>query len=257
LRSPFGAIRTAALRDLLSGARDDQVSLAEHALFDVQRSAREIAMWYLTQRGHRVAQYYASKLRQEILAARQTQICLTSLASCGTLEDVELIKRFANVPQARTQAAAIMTWARLVPAARDEIAQFALRSDFPRVRKLALVLANDFGAYLDLDEAITLAKSRGDHKLALAFGRRQHWTWITTIVAYADLASSPLSKEDLLVELRGWINASSHIYTKPTADQARQLTSAATKQLLSNLMGADAVSSTAALPQIFALHCLV
>lgn len=254
--SPFGAVRTAALRELLSAAGEQADALAEQALFDPQSSVRQVAMWYLKQRCYPVAQFYVDSLAQEFLPTRRTRICLASLAACGTREHVAVIKRFANMPHARTQAAAIMSWVRLAPDARDEILRFALLSQFPRVRKLAIVLMDDFGAYIDLGEALTLADERSDHILALSLAHREPWTWITTILKKANSPVESSLKEHLVRELQRWLVASSDIYTKPTDAQARDLTSPDTPRVLKELVGQDLFCTSGPLRHIFELHGL-
>lgn len=256
LASSFGAVRTLALRESLTSAGEQAGALAEQALLDPQSSVREVAMWYLKQKGYPVAQFYVDSLAQGDLAMRKTRICLASLAACGTRDHVAIIKRFADIPNARTQAAAVVSWTRLAPDARDEILRVALLSQFPRVRKLALVLMDDFGAYIDLDEALTLAEKRSDHTLVLSLARREPWTWITRILKMANTPVESPGKEHLIRELQKWLAASANIYTKPTDAQARNLMSPDTRRVLKELVGRDVFCANGAFRHIFELHGL-
>lgn len=256
LASPFGAVRTAALRESLNSAGEQADALAEQALLDPQSSVREVAMWHLKERGYPVAQFYADRLAHDVLTMRRTRICLASLAACGTRDHVAIIKRFAAMPHARTQAAAVMSWARLAPDARDDILRFALASQFARVRQLALVFIEDFGAYIPLDEAVTLAEEKSDHTLALSLARREPWTWLTTILKMANSQMDSLHKAHLIRELQKWLAASTNIYTKPTAAQVRVLTSPDAPRVLNDLVGKDVFCANGAFRQIFELHGL-
>lgn len=256
LASAFGAVRTVALREALTSADEHADALAEQALLDSQRSVREVAMWYLKQKGYPVAQFYVDRLTQDVLAMRRTRICLASLAACGTRDHIALIRRFADLPHARTQTTAVMSWARLAPDARDEILRFALLSQFPRVRKLALVLMEDLGAYIDLDEALTLVEERSDHALALSLARREPWTWITTVLKMANSPVKSPGKEHLIRELQHWLAESANIYTKPTDAQAKDLTSVHTRRVLKELIGQDVFCRNGAFRHVFELHGL-
>lgn len=256
LRSPFGAVRTVALRELVTSASEQADALAEQALLDPQSSVREVAMWHLKQKGYPVAQFYVDSLTQGVLAMRKTRICLASLAACGTRDHAAIIKRFTDILHARTQATAVVSWIRLAPDARDEILRFALLSQYSRVRKLALVLMNDFGAYIDLEEALTLAEQRSDHTLALSLARREPWTWITTILKVANSPVESPNKEHLIRELQNWLAASANIYTKPTDAQARNLSLPDTRRVLTELVGQDVFCASGAFRHIFELHGL-
>lgn len=257
LASSFGAVRTLALRELLSAAGEQADALAEQALFDPQGSVREVAMWYFKQKGYPVAQFYVDRLTDGVLTMRRTRVCLASLAACGTRDHIVLIKRFANIAHARTQATAVLSWARLAPDARDEILRFALLSQFQRVRKLALVLMDDFGAYIDLGEALTLAEKRSDPTLALSLARREPWTWLATILKMANGPVELLDKEHLIHELKNWQAASAKIYTRPTEAQARDLTSPDTRRVLKELVGQDVFSASGTFRHLFELHGLM
>lgn len=256
LASPFGAVRTAALRESLHSAGEQADAFAEQALLDPQSSVRSVAMWHLKEKGYPVAQFYADRLAHAVLTTRRTRICLSSLAACGTREHVALVKRFAAMPHARTQATAVMSWARLAPDACDDILRFALASQFARVRQLALVLIEDFGAYIPLDEAVTLAEEKSDHTLALSLARREPWTWLTTILKMANRQVDASHKADLIRELQKWRAASTNIYTKPTDAQARLLISPDAPRVLNALVGKDVFYTNGGFRQIFELHGL-
>jgi hypothetical protein len=256
LTSSFGAVRTVALRELITSAGKQVTALAEQSLLDPQSSVREVAMWYLKQNGYPVAQFYVDSLTRRVLSMRTVRICLASLAACGTHDHAAIVKRFADSSHARTQAAAVVSWTRLAPESRDEILRFALRSEFPRVRKLALVLMDDFGAYIDLDEALTLAGEKSDHTLVLSLARREPWTWITTILKMASSEVDLLDKEDLSCELRNWLAASANFYTKPTVAHARDLALPETRRALEELVGHDVFSANGKFRHIFELHGL-
>jgi len=255
-RSRFGAVRTAALRELLSSPDPERDILAEQALLDPQSSVREVAMWYLKQRGTPADRIYAATLMEGQTAPRTARICLASLATCGNPEHIPLIKRYAKVRHARTQANAVLAWVRLDPEARDEIVMFALKSEVPRVRKLALVLLSEFGAFIDLDEAIRLANDKSDHVLALALARKAPWTWLATILDLSARygAAAPM-QEQLAAELHQWNSESFRIFLAPTTNQVRTLTSGSARATLSSMF-ANNPAGLESLQRTLAIHGL-
>lgn len=256
LGSPFGAVRTLALREALTCAGEQAERLAEQSLLDPQSSVREAAIWHLKQTGYPVAQFYVDSLTQSGLGMRKTRICLVALATCGTRDHIAIIKRFADIPNSRTQATAVMSWARLDHYGRNEILRCALRSPFARVRKLTAVLMDEYGAYIDLEEALKLAEEKSDHALAMLLVRREPWTWITTILTLANSPAGSLGREDLIRELKNWLAGSAHVYTKPTAAQVTALTSPTARRMLKELIGPDALDANGAFRHIFGVHGL-
>lgn len=225
LASPFGAVRTLALRGLLALASCDHAALARSCLLDPQSSVRALAAHYLKGHGDDPDAFYVERLRSPQAGADEVRICLLALAAGGKAGHAAWMERHAASPAPRIRMAALMGWVRLDPARKDDIAVLALRDPVARVRKLALTLIRDFNAYVTAADAVALAQSHRDYRLMLRLARQDPWAWIDTIACLALQPEAVAGMRDVLAdELDAWGWRSAGIYVAPKAQQIALLT---------------------------------
>ncbi len=225
LASPFGAVRTVALRGLLALASCNHAALARSCLLDPQSSVRALAACHLKEHGDDPDAFYVERLRSPQAGADEVRICLLALAAGGKADHAAWMERYAASPAPRIRMAALMGWVRLDPARKDDIAVLALRDPVARVRKLALTLIRDFNAYVAVADAIALAQSHGDYRLMLRLARQDPWTWIDTIARLVLQPQVVAGVRDVLTdELDAWAWRSAGIYVTPKAQQIALLT---------------------------------
>lgn len=230
LASPFGAVRTVALRMLLAQEPGEADALARSCLLDPQSSVRHLAAFHLKQGGIDPDAFYVDRLRDGEAGADEVRICLLALAASGNALHAAWMERYAAYPAPRIRIAALMGWVRLDPTRKDDIAVLALRAPVARVRKLAMTLIRDFGAWVPLADAIAMAQAQHDHRLALRLARQDPWTWLETITRMALQAELATQMRDVLAEeLDGWMQRSAGIYVAPQAHQTVLLTDPAAR----------------------------
>lgn len=237
LGSSHGAVRTAALRALLAASPSAHAALATSCLFDAQSSVRAAASTYLQGLGIDTDALYIERLKAPEPDAHLTRVCLLALAASGRAEHARIMEEHAGSSAPRVQMAALMGWARLEPSHKDSIAVLALQSPVPRIRKLSLVLIQDFGAYVPIEAAIAMAQAHQDAKLMVRLSRQEPWTWLETIVRIAD--TMPITDElsaILAQNLLAWSESSGSIYAAPTPKQLELLGTPAARTVLGSLL---------------------
>jgi hypothetical protein len=248
-RSHFGPVRTMALRGLLG---DEGISnrheLAVAALFEVQLSVREVAITYLKTAGFDLRSSYREALQGGALPAKLVQVGLTSLASLGNKDDIELVKSFAGARHASIRLGALSAWLKLAGHNKDLIAMAALMDDAAGVRKFALRLVRRSGAFIPYRTVEKTLEERGDVLLLLRFAESQKWEWLDCIARVA-LRTPPDSAlvPALSAALERWLGQAARGYETATPEQKDFLSSDDTLSALAKLLPPDDRSLTARL----------
>lgn len=183
LRSHFGAVRTQALRGLLT--QQDQTAEARQAaalrtLADTQSSARYVARDYLAAHGVDVRGHYRQLLAQAG-TAKTAQMCLAELGALRDPHDTELVHSFVADGRVLVRLAALSACFKLDPADKDHIALVALADTAPRVRKFAAELVRRHGAYIPFEAIARQLDAAGDLRLLLRMAESQQWHWLDWI----------------------------------------------------------------------------
>lgn len=224
--SHFGAVRTVAVRALLSMENQARTQIAQAALEDVQTSVRQTAIAYLLTTGFDVRGYYRNVLQQGGHQVLRTRICLNALAGLRDSTDVGLVKSFQHNAHPGVRAAALSAWLRLAEPDKDSIALAALEDTARGVRKLAVHLARKYGAYIPFASIVQQLEVNDDVQAPLLLAESNKWNWLECVariclqrgVAHARC----LGLDSALVR---WCQAVDW-YDRPTAQQQLLLTSA-------------------------------
>ena len=236
LRSHFGAVRTSALRALL--ATDADVSkrdIAITALFDVQSSARSLAIAFLSANGFDVRAHYRQVLGDAKCPTPQRRIALVALASIGSGDDTGLVQAHSQSTHPAIRLAALAAWARLAPDAKDQVAAAALHDPSPRIRKFALHLTRKHGAYLPFAMIRSVLHTPSDRPLLLLFAQSNKWNWLECIAAIAEVsAGNAALRESLSAQLEAWCRRAGSSYEQPSDEQKGYL---ASRPVLARLEG--------------------
>jgi hypothetical protein len=237
LASPFGAVRTLALRALLASQDDAKHdTLAAARLMDPQSSVREVAIAYLARRQFDVRSHYRALLDGETLSAKSTQIALMSLAGLHEPADVPRAMLLATSPLASVRRAAIVAWIRLAPHAKDEAALAALNDDRPSVRAISLRAVTLHGAYIPFPTVVEILEAKRDPGLLLSHAESGKWNWLEAIVRLAIETSADDALRPILdASLDDWAAKSGKRFDAPTAPQAALLCSHQTTAALGAL----------------------
>jgi hypothetical protein len=241
LSSRYGMLRAIALRKLLTEESGENDAVATRMLIDLQGWVRLIACAYLKKRGVDGAALYAARLHEAQGSSRVLRACLYGLAGLGDTRFIDLVRTFTAHASSRVQASAYLAWLHLEPGKKDEIARAVVASPCRRVRKLALTLVQEHGAYLPSAFVLPVLDAQGDSDLMLAFARREPWAWIEAIVMLeARARTDPQLHQRLAGELYHWLDAPTRSYSRPDARQRALFTRADTLEALHALLGKDA-----------------
>lgn len=237
-RSHFGAIRTIALRSLL--ALDGKFSgqdVAISALFDVQSSARAVAIAFLRESGFDIRTYYRRMLEDSRCSVQYVRVGLVALASVGSQEDIDFMRRYTKAAPPAIRLAAFSAWAKLDSSAKDAVARQALMDASPRVRKFALHMARKQGAYIPFEVVWTALKARGDERLLLSFAESNKWNWLECIAKMAvECTEDDGCKARLVEQLDAWCCCAGRSYERPSVEQKEYLTSEPVTAILTHLL---------------------
>jgi len=238
LSNKFGAVRTRALRALLAASDQSRTHpVAMAALLDPYSAARGAAIWHLQQMGVETDRYYLEQLATGALPPRKIRLCLSALSGQGNLEQLAVIKSYLNSPWSSVQVSALLAWARLDKSARDDIVVVALQSEAAAPRKIARLMTEKAGAYIDTAAAVEMALNKADVGLALAFAQRDPWIWLATIIKlWSQAAPAASVRYTLLEEFGKWTARSHHIYQKPASEMKARLTSSASATALDEMI---------------------
>jgi|GEM_PF-6858667 len=152
LRSHFGNVRTQALRALMElGDKESRCAAAIGFLWDMQASVRAVAVFHLRENGVDVRLRYLEAFADPAASTSRKRIALSELGNAGTSADIGLLRSFCASELPCTRLAALSAWFKLEPSARDDIARQALLDVSPRVRRLAVYLLTEQGAFLPAD----------------------------------------------------------------------------------------------------------
>lgn len=238
MRSHFGAVRTIALRSLLSlegeSARQEAAILA---LFDMQSSARAVATAFLRESGFDIRAYYRQILENSRCSLQHTRVGLIALSSVGSSEDIDFVRTYVKAKQPAIRLAAFSAWAKLDSSAKDIVAAEALTDSSPRVRKFALQMTRKQGAYIPFEVTRETLKTRGDNRLLLSFAESNKWNWLECIATMAiDSAEDEKFKIYLTEQLGAWCRRTGGSYELPSAEQKEYLTSEYVTAILTKLL---------------------
>lgn len=220
-KSHFGAVRTLALRALLSSEADSgKDRMAVDALLDVQSSVRAVAMAYLRTRHFDLNGFYRNILREPGLSSKRAQVALVSLANLRATEDLPLIKEFTAATHPSVRKAAYCAWMKIAEGDKDAVALAALKDDAASIRKFALQAVRRLGAYIPFSLVRSILEERGDQVLLLSFAERSKWQWLECLVRLSlKTASGDVLWPRLVEGLREWAARSGSLYDEPTAEQ--------------------------------------
>ena len=241
MHSHFGAVRTIALRSLLSGDNNPtNKGIAIHALFDSQSSVRSLAIAYLREKHLDLRSYYRNKIQEYEHSKTFARIGLAALASLGNADDVAFIQGFVAAEQPIVRLAALSSWLKLDSGAKDVIATEALKDKSVRVRKFALQMVRKHGAYIPFEHIRATLEETKDYRLLLAFAEGNKWNWLEFIAKIAMERTSTAALKDYLVDdLKRWLRSAGQRYETPTAEQISFLSSAAALSALADLLKHD------------------
>jgi hypothetical protein len=220
LASGFGMVRAIALRPLLADENAENDALAIRMATGLHTWTRLIAHAYLARRGIDSAAILAAALCADGSSSTAMRACLAGLAELGARDRLDLVISFTRHPLARVQLSAYQTWLRLDPAAKDAIAREALSSSHRRVRKLALQMAREDSACLDMDAALSVMAAHDDVDMMLGFVRSEPWAWLGLIVQLEPRSHQEAAlRTRLQQELVAWVRDAARMYVKPTDAQ--------------------------------------
>lgn len=152
LRSHFGNVRTHALRALMKlSDKESRCAVARDAIWDAQAAVRAVAVFYLRTDGIDMRSRYLEALVDPATSTQRRRIALSELGNTGTPADIGLLRSFSTSRLVSTRLAALTAWFKLEPSAKDEVARQALLDASPRVRRLAVHLVTEQGAFLPAD----------------------------------------------------------------------------------------------------------
>lgn len=183
-RSHFGAVRTSALRLLLTAEGEAQEQLAISALLDTQSSVRQIAINYLLASGVDVRAHYRGLLLRETLTARHVRVCLTALAALRDAGDIELVQSFQSSEYPSVRLVARAAWFKLNESEKDDIALAAMHDPAVGVRKLAILLVRKHGAYIPFSTICAALEAGGDAACLLQLVAGSKWNWLECLARF-------------------------------------------------------------------------
>lgn len=219
MQSHFGAVRTVAIRALLSqpfGAVTQQ--LATGVLLDPQSSVRGAAIAHLLKNSVDVAQYYRDHLLAPSPSPATIRLSLTALAGLRQASDIFLVKSFLCQSIVSIRKTAYTAWLKLAGDEKDAIASLALEDDAASIRSFAFDLTKRQGAFIDFDTVLASLIARQDWRLLLRFGQFEKWNGLEAI-ARAALATDTGDeiRTELALELEKWNGTGG--YVRPTRAQ--------------------------------------
>jgi hypothetical protein len=177
-RSHFGAVRTVALRALLSSPGEGRIEIAISALMDKQSSVRHTAAHYLAAQGFDVAAHYRRLLEQSNTTVKRLQMSLVMLAALRDMESLPLLPSYARSAYAALRLTALSAWFKLAERDKDAIALAAMHDASPRVRKFAVQLVLRYGAYIQFSAILQQLAVREDVLLVMLLAKTNRWNWL-------------------------------------------------------------------------------
>lgn len=237
LTSHFGAVRTQAIRALLSdAATPEKASIAIGALMDAQPTMRLAAQYFLKRLDYDVRAYYAGMLAAAG-ESRQQKVALSALGDIGHVEDIAAIKRCTDSTTPVVRMVAYGAWLKLSPAEKDQIAARMLHDAAPRVRRAGIGAVRRLGAYIPKQELLAVLTATGDLKLLDIITAGNVWAWMTLVARTVLAAPVPAA-------LRSWVQWQCAHYinhcdgrlTPPTVEELSYLLTPAVSQTLALLM---------------------
>jgi hypothetical protein len=220
LASGFGMVRAIALRPLLAEENAENDALAIRMATELHTWVRLIAHAYLARRGIDRAAILAAALCAEGSSSTTMRACLAGLAELGARDRLDLVRSFTRHPLARVQLSAYQARLYLDPSAKDAIAREALGSSHRRVRKLALQMAREDSACIDMETALSMLAAHDDVDMMLSFVQSEPWAWLGLIVQLEPRSrQDPALRTRLQHELVAWVGDAARMYVKPTDGQ--------------------------------------
>jgi hypothetical protein len=176
--SHFGAVRTLAMRALLSTLGDDRLEIAIAALMDKQSSVRHTAAHYLVAQGFDVAAHYRGLLEQGDATVKRLQMSLIMLAALRDVASLELVQSFVHSAYPALRLTALSAWFKMSERDKDAIALTAMHDASPRVRKFAVQLVLRHGAYIPFSAILQQLAVSEDVVLVMQLAETNRWNWL-------------------------------------------------------------------------------
>lgn len=177
-QSHFGAVRTVAMRALLSSPGEGRMEIAIAALMDKQSSVRHTAAHYLTAQGCDVAAHYRGLLEQSDATVKRLQMSLIMLAALRDTASLPLVQSFARSAYPALRLTAFSAWFKLAEHDKDAIALAAMHDASPRVRKFAVQVVLRHGAYIPFPAILQQLAVSEDVLLVMQLARTNRWNWL-------------------------------------------------------------------------------
>lgn len=207
--SHFGAVRTVALRALLSTAGVDRMEIAIAALMDKQSSIRHTAAHYLIAQGFDVAAHYRSLLEQSDSTVKRLQMSLIMLAALRDTDSLPQVQLFVRGAYPALRLAALSAWFKLAERDKDAIALVVMHDASPRVRKFAVQLVLRYGAYIPFSAILQQLAVSEDVLLVMQLARTNRWNWLECAARVCLQRGVDEARRLGLVEaLAGWLTRS-------------------------------------------------
>jgi hypothetical protein len=245
LQSHFGAVKTIALRALLSGEPEaDAHEIAMAALSASHSSLRGIAAFWLASRGVDVAAHYRVLLETPNQGAKLLVLAIGMLGVTRSLVELDLVRSFTSSSLSSVRLAAFAAWLKLAPEDKDQLARRAVADPSPAIRKFAVRTIRK-GAYVPFDFLYDTLRARGDIRLLLVCCESEKWAGLEAIARTA----SPMPQDDdnwprLVSAMRRWASQTGRIFSIPTVRQARFLLGAEASDSLDRLLAGDRQSAS-------------
>jgi hypothetical protein len=176
--SHFGAVRTVAMRALLSSPGEGRIEIAISALMDKQSSVRHTAAHYLTAQGFDVAAHYRRLLGQSNATVKLLQMSLIMLAALRDAASLPLVQSFVHSAYPALRLTALSAWFKLAERDKDAIALAAMHDASPRVRKFAVQLVLRYGAYIQFPAILQQLAASEDVLLVMQLAKTNRWNWL-------------------------------------------------------------------------------
>ncbi|VWB68598.1 hypothetical protein BLA14095_03117 [Burkholderia lata] len=215
-RSPFGPVRYAVFA-FVAGTRVDTGNepFLWRAIFDSQGSLRSAAARLLVEHGCDVAGRCRATLEAGTLSSVQIRAGLSLLTELRAPEAAAVLDGYGNDDRAHIRAHALALLARTSPSDKDDIAARALFDPARRVRKTGVRLC-ELGAFVTLEQILTMLDRYGDRHAALAVCSRDQWDSLVCIALVAEQdAPSAACEDELRRMLAQWLANPVSMWTSP------------------------------------------
>lgn len=169
LASPYSSVRTLALQGVLANDNAGSVAAAHAGLLDFNGAVRAVAKPFMALHGVDLRDFYRRAARESGRNARQVRTALAGLASLRNPDDLAFLRSFATHDNKSVRADVLGAWLQRAPGDKDDIALAALMDTSRTVRKLALHLVRQHGAYIPMALVKARLAATGDADMLAEF----------------------------------------------------------------------------------------